>query len=53
METKEIVQLAAAGNINEFQSNVETEVISRLRDRIEAYKTDVTSSYSDIVEDEE
>lgn len=51
MSSLEIVQAAAAGNINEFQSHTETEVLSRLRDRIETYKSEIASSYSDQIDE--
>jgi hypothetical protein len=46
METTELVKLSAAGNVADFSSAVQDEVLNRLRSKIEDYKCEVAASYN-------
>lgn len=47
MNSVELVKSVSAGNISDFQSGVQDEVLNRLRTRIEEYKQEIASSVSD------
>lgn len=46
METSELVKMASVGNIADFSSAVQDEVLNRLRTKIEDYKGEVAASYN-------
>lgn len=53
METRDIVAHVTTGNLNQFQSDIESTVMSRLQTRIADYRQEVAASFSAQTNDDE